>query len=232
LNYFTEVLPVEGYIYYFRLPVADRQLPGAVLIDRILNSPVDASAWVKSRLRRSAGYRVEYLPVADEEAAAFIRRMNRNFLFRRDAEHLSQMMAYPWLGTKDELTDTDRRYPFSVQSRRYEHEVVNIYRATGELAAVLYITVRDSTMKIPYAYYDSRDADLVAAFTVDEIRRRGFSKLLVFSKELTGAMERLRPIPYLSARPVSRVFAVSRDVLPLLPESYEFQDGYGDVAFT
>jgi hypothetical protein len=138
------------------------------------------------------------------------------------------MIKYPWINIQPTLEDQQlaKRYFFSSISKSFSNNLFKIYK-DETLIAVLFFTIRDNEMKLPYAYFNSDDISSV----IDAIYQIAINKLVssftCFNTELIKQFNTSKD-PFIFNKQLHKNIAYPAD---LNFDGKTIQDGDGDAVF-
>lgn len=167
----------------------------------------------------------------DDEMGSFIESRLTKSNFRRGKEDLNAILNYPWLVEKQAAEPIDHKYYFSSWAKSFENKILRVQAEDGSLVAVLFFTMRNGSLKLPYLFFEgeiSRIGEIVNYHILlwNATMFTTFHPLL--SKELLkqstpGFFKKRMERKYLISNVLSQEF---------FEKSPTFQDGDGDCAFT
>lgn len=175
--------------------------------------------------------KTEILNSLTEELYTFIEEHSYDEFVRRSGEELEWIVAHPWITTQDQNPSAPLLdYPFSHLVKSFKQYFLHI-STSEKTTGLLLISMRDGHMKVPYAYFDIKDAPLV----LKEIYRQAILNdaitLTLFLPELVNEMASSAH-PFIFKKPIRRLAAVSKQLSSLFGQYPRLQDGDGDVVFT
>jgi len=175
--------------------------------------------------------KVEYLTALNPELCLFMERHSENEFTRRSGKDLEWIIQHPWIQEKtSNQSSAIVEYPFSLFVDSFSQYFVHISDA-GKTIGLLFISVRDGHLKVPYAYSQEDEAErMVNAIYREAIVQKAVT-LTVFNPVLMRRMS-LGPHPFLFRKRVKRLIAISSQLSDLYQDYPVIQDGDGDVAFT
>ena len=220
----NEVIPTK-------LPAAIKLKPLLKMMDltiNILMSPVQ----IINRLRFTKKVpQVEYLTSLPPELHSFIEIHSEKEFTRRSGADLEWIMKYPWIEQKNHNQSvTAIEYPFSHLVGSFEQYFVKI-TASGQTIGLLFISVRDGHLRVPYVYFQEKDALQVLKVIYQQVVLKNVITLTVFCPKLVNLMDSVSH-PFIFKKKIKRLMAISKQLTDLYLKYPEIQDGDGDVAFT
>ncbi|MDP3916142.1 MAG: hypothetical protein Q8R96_20630 [Bacteroidota bacterium] len=214
-----------------KLPSARKLKPLLKLADQTFNFlivPYKKLLW--SRVMRSLP-EVEYLNSLDQELHTFIELHTQNEFIRRTGKDLEWILKFPWItGSDIDQSKTLVKYPFSHIVESFEQYFVKI-TASNQTIGLLLISVRDGHMKIPYAYFQEKDARMVLKVIYQQALRRNVVTLTVFNPVLVNMMDSV-VYPFIFKKKIKRLVAISKNLFDDYQKYPLIQDGDGDIVFT
>ena len=231
--------PVHGLRAYLRLNLAEllpRKNPKYGKFKGLLRIGDDLFNYFNAiRLRFfskhfSGDLEVQTAQHLDDEGWNFISEHQKETPARRNRQTLEWALQNPWILPKGQEKLSPERYHFSSVADHFETTILKV-RAGQKLSAVLIITLRDGAMRVPGAWFNKGDADLVVKVIIQFALQRRIKILSLFYPPLVGALQKMRT-PFFLKRPLRRLYVISNRFKPYF-ESGEinFQDGDGDVFF-
>jgi hypothetical protein len=160
----------------------------------------------------------------------FIETHSTNEFARRSATELEWIIQHPWIKQNDKKSISPPDYPFSHLVKEFNQYFVKIEDA-NQLIGLLFISVRDGHLKVPYAYFEDHAASLIVKAIYFETVRQKAVTLTVFSPKLVQQMNSVSH-PFLFKKRVRRLIAIPKELSDLYQKYPKIQDGDGDVVFT
>jgi hypothetical protein len=219
-----EVIPAK-------LPLTRKSKPLLKLADQTLNFIlIPYQKIARSRIMKN-GPKVEYLFSLDQEQCSFIENHSQNEFTRRSGKELEWIMQFPWIkGKNANQSISPVEYPFSHIVGNFEQYFVKI-TASDQTIGLLFISVRDGHMKVPYAYFDEKDAPQALKVIYQQALLKNVVTLTVFCPSLVVAMDSVVH-PFIFRKKIKRLIAISKQLSGFYQKYCEIQDGDGDVVFT
>ena len=185
---------------------------------------------IRSRFIRNAP-NVKYLTSLTDELCTFIENHSVNEFTRRSGMELEWIIQFPWIKAKNvDPALTPLEYPFSYIVESVEQYFVKI-TLSDQTIGLLFISVRDGHMKVPYAYFNEKDASEILKVIYQQALLKNAVTLTVFNPPLVAAMD-LAAHPFIFRKKIKRLIAISKQLAGLYQKYPQLQDGDGDVAFT
>lgn len=216
-----EIIPVK-------VPTARKLKPFLKLSDQAMNLLTAPYRRVVRSRFISEDLKVETLHSLNKEQYQFIENQSQNEFTRRSGTELEWIVQFPWIKTKPD--DQVVEYPFSHVVKSFEQYFVNI-SLLGKAIALLMVAVRDGQMKVPYAYFQEKDASKVLKVIYREALLKNAVTLTIFCPPLVAAMDSAVH-PFIFRKKIKRLVAVSKQLSGLYRQFPKLQDGDGDVVFT
>lgn len=214
-----------------KLPATRKLKPLLKLSDQTLNfllSPYQK--FIRSRLFRNLP-QVEYMTSLNEELYTFIENHSINEFCRRSGKELEWIMQYPWIMARSVSEPvTPIEYPFSHIVESFEQYFIQI-TSLDQTIGLLFISVNNGHMKIPYAYFNEKDASQVLRVIYQQAILKNVVTLTLFCSPLVAAMNS-EPNPFIFTKKIKRLIAISKQLSDLYHQYPNIQDGDGDVVFT
>lgn len=185
------------------------------------------------RLRSSVsnGVRVEEIKALDQESAEFIFSHQSKELVGRSLESMRWVLEKPWLANdQSNQADLKKRYHFSSYAEKFEHNILKVYQ-TGNLIALLWISLRDGTAKTPYVFIDDGYDEIAFIALLNFLVEKNADTLITFQPDLVK-MIKMNGSKFLKVKPISKTFGFPDGMKNLIEQYPVVQDGDGDVVFT
>lgn len=174
---------------------------------------------------------IEILNSLDQQLHTFIEQHSQQEFIRRSALEMEWILSHPWIKTPKEASPADAfNYPFSHIVGHFQQYFLHL--STNEkTTGLLLISIRDTHMKVPYAWFDEKDAELILKVIYQQALQKKATTLTLFRPSLVEAMQ-TAPHPFIFRKSIRRLVAISRELSDLYRQYPDLQDGDGDVAFT
>ena len=218
-----EVLPkknekYKSYISILKLGDSIANLPNSIRL---------------SFYRSKLSGRLTFEPVVgiDESVNAYILSKQKNSFERRTAAELNWILKYPWLITSPPTSES-QRYHFSSVSDRFLNLAFKI-QENGQIRGYIHFTVRDSQLKVPYAYFDDECLPDIVEYIYQLMRDYQLNMLTVFHPAIVRHFEG-HATPFIYKRQIKRHYIISKvlDAHFTDHNKLAIQDGDADCAFT
>lgn len=201
------------------------------LTDQTLNFLLIPYRGIVRSVIKKDGPNVQYLTSLNQELNYFIEIHSGNEFTRRSGTELEWIIQHPWIRQKTaEQSITPDEYPFSNMVENFEQYFVKVTEA-GQTIGLLFISVRDGYMKVPYVYFQDNDAPQILNAIYQEAILQKAVTLTVFCPRLVILMNMVLH-PFIFKKKIRRLIAISRQLSGLYQKYPEIQDGDGDVVFT
>lgn len=175
--------------------------------------------------------KIEYLASLNEKLYTFIENHSLNEFTRRSGKDLEWIMQFPWIRTQNtDQPDTPIEYPFSHIVESFEQYFIKI-TSSDQTIGLLLISVKNGHMKVPYAYFDEKDAHNVVKVIYQQALRKNVVTLTVFCPQLVEEMD-TAPHPFIFRKKIKRLMAISKQLSGFYKQYPQIQDGDGDIVFT
>ena len=215
-----------------KLPSLSKIKPLLKLTDYTLNLLlIPYQKIVRSRIMKNNGLEVEYLVSLDSELHAFIENHSQNEFTRRSGKELEWIIQNPWIMEKNPDHSVSRvEYPFSHSVESFGQYFVKI-SANSQTIGLLFISIRDGHLKVPYAYFHEKNARQVLKVIYQQAIIKKAITLTIFYPKLVNLMDSVLN-PFIFKKKIKRLVALSKQLPGYYQTYHEFQDGDGDVVFT
>jgi len=214
-----------------KLPLTRKLTPLFKLSDQTLNFLLTPYQKIVRFKFNNNAQKVEKLTTLNEELYAFIENHSQNEFTRRSGKELEWTMQFPWIKTKNiEQQSTPIEYPFTYIVESFEQYFIKITSSQLTIG-LLFISIRDGQMKVPYAYFNEKNASQVLKVIYQQALLKNVVTLTVFCPQLVNAMNSA-PHPFIFRKKIKRLMAISKILSDVYLQYPQFQDGDGDVVFT
>jgi hypothetical protein len=214
-----------------KLPSTRKLKPLLKLADKTFNLlivPYRKLRW--SRVMRSLP-EVEYLNSLDQELHTFIENHSQNEFIRRTGKELEWILKFPWItGSDTDQSKTLVKYPFSHIVESFEQYFVKI-TSSNQMIGLLLISARDGHIKVPYVYFQEKDARMVLKVIYQQALLKKAVTLTVFNPVLVNMMDSVVH-PFIFKKKIKRLVAISKNLFDDYRKYPLIQDGDGDIVFT
>lgn len=149
-----------------------------------------------------------------------------NFI-QRGKEELNWIIKHPWLiqGTTED--DQSSRYYFSLLSKRFINQIISFYDKK-EVVGILFITIRDNNLTVPYLFSDKKNTDIIAKFLIKKMVDLKLNMITTFNEMLSDALKKQRKY-FIYSKTIKKPYFISKQVEDF--DNLNFQDGDGDCVF-
>ena len=131
------------------------------LADQILNFLILPYRIIVQYVIMKDRMQVECLNSLDQELHRFIELHSQNEFIRRTGKDLEWILKFPWIiESNSGQSKTPVEYPFSHIVGSFEQYFVKI-TSSSQTIGLLLISVKDGHMKVPYVYFQEKDARMV-----------------------------------------------------------------------
>ena len=173
---------------------------------------------------------IDCKPIAliDDDAETFIHQFYSTQLIPINKSELNWMIKFPWIKTQASAEEKQiaKRYFFSSISKSFSNNVFKVYK-NEELIAVLFFTIRDNEMKLPYAYFNTKNIDAVTKAIYQIAINKMVTSLTCFNTELIKQFNTTKN-PFIFNKQLHKNIAYPAD---LNRDGKTIQDGDGDAVF-
>ena len=175
--------------------------------------------------------KIEYQKLMDQQDSDLVLKRNVLELFKRDKIDHDWIMNNSWILSDPKNSNAFSKYYFSAVAKDFSFYGVKISDITGRLIGFLMFSKRDFSLKIPYAYFDSRYTEKIAEVVNFHLSKWRINTLTLFNKDLVKYYKNRRS-GFLFKKDINRHYIVNKQLAVHLPNVFEIQDGDGDAAFT
>jgi len=219
-----EVIPAK-------LPVMAKYKPLLKLSNQAINLLFAPFMLINRARVKGNNIKIERLSSLTEELHNYIENHSQNEWIHHSGAELEWIIQYPWIKTKNDARQSDLyEYPFSHLVNQFEQYFLHL-SVSGKTIGLLLISVRDGHMKVPYAYFEEKDAALILQVIYRQALLKNAVTLTLFLPALVNVM-RSAPHPFVFRKRIKRMVAISKQLADLFARYPKLQDGDGDVVFT
>lgn len=162
----------------------------------------------------------------------FIDNNNRGNIFKRNTTELNWIKQHPWLHETSLSEPAEKRYIFSSGVNRFRNHILTINNSDNEKAAILFLSIRDNAMKIPYAFFGEEHTDEIIKVILSYVFSYKICTLTIFNEKLSKSMKEHRN-PFLKIRTMNQEYMCGSEILESINSSeISIADGDGDAVFT
>ncbi|MFK7797453.1 MAG: GNAT family N-acetyltransferase [Aureispira sp.] len=204
------------------------------LADGVLSLPNTVRLWLHPTPSiEKQGYSFEYLVELDDEAWTFIQAKQNGELIHRDRAELDWLLSNPWLLQAPLKDRNAQRYHFSSVDTTFYFLAIKVYNATLEVVAVIIMSYRAGSVKLPYVYVQTGMEEIVWQLIDQHLLAMNAETLTVFQPQLISVLPK-RKHPFFRLRAFQRHYIIGK----VLQEALEatntvvLQDGDADATFT
>ncbi|MBC8004841.1 MAG: hypothetical protein H7X84_05160 [Verrucomicrobia bacterium] len=220
----NEVLPA-------RMPSFQKIKPLLTFSDKTLNVLFSPLRRVNQIRFKDQNIKVEKRKELNEPLYSYIEQHSQNEFIGRSGKELEWIVRYPWVTAQaNDASKAAFDYPFSHIVKSFEQYFLHLSKS-GNTIGLLLISLRDGHMKVPYAYFDEKNAPLILKEIYRQAVLNDAVTLTLFRAGLVNAMHSA-PHPFIFRKPIRRLAAISTRLEGLFRKHPHFQDGDGDVVFT
>jgi len=229
---------IRGFLKFNLHEIIPSKLPSTRILTPLLKMFDQTFNFILSPYRKAFRFKlkrniltVELLKSLNEELYTFINNHSQNEFIRSSGKELEWIIQFPWIKTKNvDQSLTPFEYPFSYIVESFEQYFVKI-TSSDLTIGLLFISIRDGHMKVPYAYFNEKDAHQVLQVIYQQALLKNVVTLTVFCPQLVDVMASV-PHPFLFRKRIKRLMAISKQLAAAYLQYPRMQDGDGDVVFT
>lgn len=233
---FPETTPgIRGFLKFNLHEIIPAKLPATRKLKPLLKLSDQTLNFLTAPYRKVIQYRfgrnsptVEYLPSLNEELKTFMQDHSSLEFTRRSGKDLEWIRQFPWITTKDKAQKVE--YPFSHFVESFEQYFIHI-TSPDQTIGLLFISVKNGHMKVPYVYFNEKDAGEILKVIYQQALLKNVVTLTVFNPTLVAVMDSMTH-PFLFRKKIKRLIAISKQLSTLYQKYPCLQDGDGDVVFT
>ena len=175
---------------------------------------------------------IEYIDQIDDECVNFISPFLKHQLIRRGREELNWMLDYPWVLSGRNPDQESRRYYFSSVDASFRYHCVKVRQKEGPMIGFLMFMERNKHLKLPYAYFQNENIDLIVKVIEHLIQVWRVNTFTTFSPNLVEYWTTHKAIG-LYKKTVERNYILSNGLAQKLSnEDFDIMDGDLDDGFT
>jgi hypothetical protein len=181
-----------------------------------------------SRFKKDTSIKYEQIDSINDEADNFIQQFSKTQLIPITKDEVNWIVEYPWIKTQPNSVDQQiaKRYFFSSISKSFSNNLYKVYK-DEKLVAVLFFTIRDKEMKLPYAFFNTADTNTVAKAIYQIAINKLVTSFTCFNKQLRDELNTTKN-PFTFTKPLKKNIAYPID---LNFDGKTIQDGDGDAVF-
>jgi GNAT superfamily N-acetyltransferase len=197
-------------------------------LDKLINLVFD----LRFFFVRRTPFKTELISVMDQETVTFIETHNHNELFRRGIKELEWIKQYPWILSGPEDASSCK-YHFSSLDCSFDFYIVKLRNKDHQLVAVLFLTKRDRSLKLPYVYITPGNELLTASCIEDFMLSWRIDTFTCYHPELSVIFKTQQTIA-LFKKTMKRRYIITKTLKGQMAGADEklIQDGDADAAFT
>jgi len=195
--------------------------------DKVLNLLFSPFAWMIKTLQ-SSPLESKRLLLLDEEQGAFLQKHLQGGYFQRGTAEWNWIVKYPWLNdSRSPKSSLIAHYPFSYGVSHFQNHLFALYKNNTQVA-LLFLTERDRSVKLHYAYYDAQWREEIAHCIETLLYQLGASEFTTFDPLLKESLAKRFRVGYKHTIYYQYVWA--KDLR--LQNTTGLQFGDGDAIFT
>ena len=215
---FAQILPRKNAIFKTVKPLL-------LFIDWILNglNQFKLATW-----KKQLSVELKDINDIDEVAEKFIHQFHTQQLIPINKTEINWIVQYPWLKTNPTSEDQNlaKKYFFSSLAKSFANQLVKVYQ-DHKLIGFLFLTIRDGEMKIPYAFFDEKNIEMITKAIYKVAINERVISFTTFNSMLIEKMKHHKS-PFIMHKKLTKYIAY--------PTSLELngktiQDGDGDAVF-
>ena len=239
---FTIFKTLKGKRFYQRICLTELLAPKSVFFSRIkpLLKVIDWTSNLLLDLRfqfkqqKNQFNHIEKIIGEDDEVTSFLMKFKTAELFKRDLKTYQWIQENPWLKT-DVITERlSKKYYFSWYASSYEYSFYKILdKKTNVILAVIYYSIKNKQLKIPYLYATENAYDLVTNFVLELAIKNKINFATIYDEKLNEFIGNSRHL-FLKQRNFEQNYMITKSLLTEYPnlKQYAIQTGDGDGVFT
>lgn len=149
----------------------------------------------------------------------------------RNIEELRWITQNPWIINPDkDIQSEASRYRFSLIAREWKQYWLKI-TFDGSPIGLCYLTKRDGLLRVPYAWFDSKENRLIGKILQQFLLKEKATSLLCFNPALVDAIKAAGGF-FIFRRQRVKIMAWPETMKDIMHLGYSIQDGDGDAVFT
>lgn len=236
-SHFTFFPPMVGKRWFLRFYTGSRLkdkgyntnvVNFAKAIDPMLNALY--KPLIKSHIRQivTEGYEFIKCDKLDDSLTTFIENNSGKYFLSQHIDKLNWIINNPWVS--DKTNTLEIKYPFSYQVKSFSQYFLVIKKG-GDIRAVIFISIRDNHVTLPYYYGSNQWLNEVALMLKMHILNLRAYSMIVYNRDLIHAFDTLK-LPAYYTKEIVRYAGCATGLKPVFPNDGIFQDGEADVVFT
>jgi hypothetical protein len=181
-----------------------------------------------SKFKKDTSIEFKQINSVDEEANKFIQQFSENLLIPINKTEINWMIKYPWINARPTLKEEQiaNRYFFSSISKSFTNKLYKVYK-DQKLIAVLFFSIRDNEMKLPYAFFNKEEIAPVTNAIYQIAINNLVTSFTCFNAQLIQELNTGKN-PFTFTKPLKKNIAYPPE---LDISSKLLQDGDGDAVF-
>lgn len=167
-----------------------------------------------------------------DKITSFLKDFKKGEFFKRDEDTYKWIQNFPWVKEGEKIKKESLNYYFSLYAKDYESNYYTFYNKQEEVTAVLWLSIKDGHLKIPYAYFEKQLLDEVVKFILNKCKEKRVKTMLVYH---TGIAELLQQrMFYMTKKTFYQNFYATKNLKITAKDikKKSIQSGDGDVVFT
>jgi hypothetical protein len=236
---FSVLKSLNGKKYFIRLNITDKfsdkikiLRPFFRFTDFIFNCIMDIFFYLiyyKNNIKSNVY--IEFSNYLSSDDSAFIKKLNKNEIFKRDITELNWILKFPWIIQSSEKDINYKKYYFSSIKKTFSSKVLYIKNIfTNDLIAILIIKEINGCVEIPYLFYEKGNLEIIAQNILNYLIKEKAVSFLTFNDEINNWFEQKR-LAYFFMKKIEKEFVVSDKLKHFIKPDFKFQDGEGDYVF-
>jgi GNAT superfamily N-acetyltransferase len=175
----------------------------------------------------------KFVTEIDFEMEQFINQKTTNYIFQRGANELKWIIDFPWIKDIElDIDNTKNRYNFSSFSNDFSNIIFKLYNSENQIAAVVFLTKRDSILNIPYLFCNAEVFPEIERIINFLIKTQKISTFTCYNEEFANYLQKNNTFA-IAKKSISRHYVITKFFEDrIIFENTNIQDGDGDCVFT
>lgn len=197
------------------------------ITDNVLNTVFDIRFLFNKNLLKDI--KIEYINYIDEQLDIFIKKHQKEQLFRRGADELNWLLKNPWILSSPDKDKESRKYYFSSLDKLFEFTAIKVFNKKNELISFVIFARRNDELKIPYCY---GDIDAVVKVINYHFIKWKIKTFITFNANLASKLKKSNPFSLFKKEAVRGYIISTFFDIDTIDKDFIIQDGDADCSFT
>lgn len=238
---FTKLKTLNGTRYYRRICLAE-VLKNKNTFFKKIKPILSITDWISnlfldlrfSKNNDNQNFNIEKVTNWNEKTVSFLNTFKTEELFQRNFKTYQWIKQYPWMDSTLETKKKNENYHFSTFAKVFESDFYKITnKNTGNIVALVNISIRNKQLKIPYLYALPENMNVVKQLVLELCKEYKISFMTIFHDNLNTILKKGEN-QFLKQKSFEQGFFISNTLLAEfeLIKNFKIQTGDGDGIFT